>query len=95
MSFSGFVSSMISSMKQNRSSLNSKKHKPFDKENSASVKVKKWVEPVQISEDEKIKLLERIRTERKTSQRKELAFVLIVAGIGIAAFIYITMKWLI
>ncbi len=94
MSFSGFVSSMISSMKQNRASLNSKKHNPFDKDNTASVKVKKWVEPVQISEADKVKLLEQIRTERKNSQRKELLFVLIVAGFGIVAFIYVSMKWL-
>ncbi|MBK6525935.1 MAG: hypothetical protein IPG07_10525 [Crocinitomicaceae bacterium] len=95
MSFSGFVSSMISSMKQNRNSLNNKKHNPFDKDSAGSVKVKKWVESVQISEEEKTTLLHQIRAERKKSQRKELLFVLIVAGIGVALFIYITGKWVI
>jgi hypothetical protein len=95
MSFGGFVFSMINSMKQNRNSLNSKKHHPFDKENNAPVQGRKWVDKVQISNEEKAKLLQRIRAERKSTQQKELIFVLIVAGIGLALFIFFTVKWVI
>lgn len=93
MSFSGHVSAMISSMKNNRANLKSGKKKPFDKNDYSSSKDEKWEDHVKLTDAQKLKVFQEIKEKSIREKRQELVTTIIALVIGLT-IISLLVFWL-